>query len=394
MSFLQMSKLDLHNKRILIRADLNVPMQNGEIANEAKLLAILPTLSLALKANASVLLLSHLGRPKEGKYDPEFSLQPIAGRLSVLLGKTVRFEKNWLQGVTIAPGEIVLGENVRFNVGEEANDQKLAETMSQLGEIFIMDAFATAHRAQASTVGITRFAKVAAAGPLMVAELEALRAVMEAPARPLVAIIGGSKISGKLQVLKALIEKVETLIVGGGIANTFIAALGFTVGNSLYEPELVPMAKMLLETAKSRGVEIKVPIDVVVAKDLNNSPSRVASIDAIEAEEKIFDVGPKSSECYKEILIKAKTILWNGPLGVFEKQAFESGTQKLAQVITEVKAFSVAGGGETIAAIDKYQISHALSYISTGGGAFLEYLEGKKLPAVAALEARADPTLF
>lgn len=394
MSFLQMSKLDLHNKRILIRADLNVPMQNGEIANEAKLLAILPTLSLALKANASVLLLSHLGRPKEGKYDPEFSLQPIAGRLSVLLGKTVRFEKNWLQGVTIAPGEIVLGENVRFNVGEEANDQKLAETMSQLGEIFIMDAFATAHRAQASTVGITRFAKVAAAGPLMVAELEALRAVMEAPARPLVAIIGGSKISGKLQVLKALIEKVETLIVGGGIANTFIAALGFTVGNSLYEPELVPMAKMLLETAKSRGVEIKVPIDVVVAKVLNNSPSRVASIDAIEAEEKIFDVGPKSSECYKEILIKAKTILWNGPLGVFEKQAFESGTQKLAQVITEVKAFSVAGGGETIAAIDKYQISHALSYISTGGGAFLEYLEGKKLPAVAALEARADPALF
>ena len=394
MSFLRMDELVLNNKRLLIRVDLNVPMQKGKVLNDAKLLAILPTLSLALNANASVLLLSHLGRPKEGQYAPEYSLQPIAERLSALLQRTVRFERNWLQGIQISPGEIVLGENVRFNVGEEANDETFAKEMSKLCDIFIMDAFATAHRTQASTVGIAKFAKIAAAGPLLVAELKALHAVMQAPARPLVAIIGGSKISGKLQVLNALLEKVETLIVGGGIANTFIATLGFSVGSSLYEPDLIPMAKTLLETAKVRSVNIIIPKDVVVANDLQDAQTRVVGLEAIKKEEKIFDVGPKTSEQYRKILKEAKTILWNGPVGVFENSAFEAGTQKLANAIADSHAFSVAGGGETIAAIDKYHIENALSYISTGGGAFLEYLEGKKLPGVAALEARSDQSLF
>jgi phosphoglycerate kinase len=383
-----MDQVDLHNKRVLIRADLNVPLQNGKILNETKLLAILPTLSLALKANAKVLLLSHLGRPKEGQYTPALSLQPIAECLSVLLGRTVRLEKNWLRGVEIAPGEVVLGENVRFNVGEEANDEVLAKQMGDLCDVLIMDAFATAHRAQASTVGIAKYAKIAVAGPLLVAELNALHAVMQDPKRPLVAIVGGAKVSGKLQVLQTLIEKVDTLIVGGGIANTFIAALGYSVGSSLYEPDLITTAKTLLEIARARSIELCIPIDVVVAEDLHHNKSRVTELDDIKKVEKIFDVGPKTSAQYKEILKQAKTILWNGPVGVFEVEHFESGTKNLAHAIAASGAFSVAGGGETLAAIDKYGIAKALSYVSTGGGAFLEYLEGKELPAVAILEAR------
>ncbi len=388
-----MEQCDLNNKRVLIRVDLNVPMQNGKILDETRLLAILPTLSLAILANARVLLLSHLGRPKEGHYSPEFSLQPIAKRLSVLLQQTIRLEKNWLNGVEIAPKEIVLCENVRFNVGEKANDETLAKQMSNLCDVFIMDAFATAHRAEASTVGIAKYAKIAAAGPLFVAELKALHSVMQNPKHPLVAIVGGAKISDKLQVLKALIEKVEILIVGGGIANTFIAALGYPIGSSLFEPTLVETAKMLLEMAKTRSVKLVVPVDVVVSKDLQDLNTRITDLGDIKAEEKIFDVGPKTSKQYKEILKEAKTILWNGPVGVFEVNAFEEGTKNLAEIIAASNAFSVAGGGETLAAIHKYHIAKKLSYISTGGGAFLECLEGKRLPAVAVLEERGNTVL-
>lgn len=388
---IRMDQINLQNKRVLIRADLNVPMQNGKILDETRLIAELPTLKQALKAEACVLLISHLGRPKEGHYSEEFSLQPIANRLSELLNKPVRFEKEWLNSnFTLSPGEIVLCENVRFNVGEESNDETLAKRMAALCDIFIMDAFATAHRVQASTVGVAKFAPIAAAGPLLSKEIEALSKVLGSPQKPLVAIVGGAKVSSKLLVLKSLIQKVDTLIVGGGIANTFLVAEGYSMGDSLFEPDLVATARELLKLAKDRGVTIVVPIDGIVAKEISeNAEKRITDFSDIQPTEKILDVGPKTSERYDALLKNAGTILWNGPVGVFELEAFGEGTKQLAKAIANAKAFSIAGGGETVAAIEKYRVSKKISYISTGGGAFLEMLEGKTLPAVAILEERA-----
>ncbi len=382
-----LSNCDLSEKRVLIRVDLNVPIQNGKIINDARIQAILPTLKLCLEANAKIMLLSHLGRPIEGQFDPNFSLAPIAVRLSQLIGQPVRLAKDWLEGVQVAPKEIVLCENVRFNFGEEANDEVLSKKMAALCDVFVMDAFATAHRAQASTVGVAKYAPMAVAGPLLVTELTALHAVMESPKRPLVAIVGGAKVSDKLQVLQSLVEKVNVLIVGGGIANTFIAALGHSVGSSLYERNLIPIAKELLQKA-SGTFSLMLPIDVVVARDITDTYSiRTTKIADIKSSEKILDVGPESSRQYEKMLARAGTILWNGPMGVFEKEAFQEGTKQLAENIAHSAAYSVAGGGETLAAIEKFNVADKISYISTGGGAFLEYLEGKTLPAIAALES-------
>lgn len=390
----QMKDIDLTDKAVIIRVDLNCPMENGEISNDAKIRAILPTLALAKRCMARVLLLSHLGRPKEGEYDPNYSLKPIAKRLSELLKQPVRLSKRWLEGIPIMSGEIVLGENVRFNVGEEANDEALSRKMASLCDVFIMDAFASAHRAHASTVGIAKYAPIAAAGPLLTAELHALSVVMKQAQHPLVAIVGGAKVSSKLSVLKSLLDVVDVLIVGGGIANTFIAALGHPVGSSLYEPELIAKAKELQEYAKQRKVNLIIPEDVVLAtENTNNAKTRISNCDDIQTDEKILDVGPKTTAKYADILKNAGTILWNGPVGVFEIPAFEAGTKALSMAIADSKAFSVAGGGETLAAIDKYDIKDKISYVSTGGGAFLEYLEGKILPAVAILEARKDAKL-
>lgn len=412
MTFLTMEKLDLANKRVLIRADLNVPMEEGKISNDSRLRAALPTLQLALDQKARIILISHLGRPKEGSYDPAFSLKPVAVRLSQLLGAEVRFEQDWLNGLEVAPGEIVLCENVRFNIGEEDNDPTLAKKMASLCDVFIMDAFGTAHRAQASTVGVAQYAPSAAAGLLLTKELNALGKIFSNPKHPIVAIVGGAKVSTKLLILKSLLQRVDTLIVGGGIANTFIKALGYSVGNSLFEPDFIPDALKLLEDAKQQGKTIVIPKDVVVentsnllgsdptklnqvskkGSDPNQAPNNqinIKQLSDITNDDKILDVGPQSSELYAAILKKANTIIWNGPVGVFEREDFAKGTQALAEAIAESPAFSVAGGGETIAAIDKFKVADSISYISTGGAAFLEFLEGKTLPAVAVLEARA-----
>ena len=390
MKVLRMTDLDLKGKRVLIREDLNVPVQNGEVTSDARIRAALPTLKLAMEKGAKTFVMSHLGRPEEGVFAEEFSLAPVAARLSELLGKPVALRKDWLDGVDCAPGEIVLCENVRFNKGEKKNKEDLSKKMALLCDVFVMDAFGTAHRAEASTHGVAQFAKVACAGPLLVGELEALERALEKPARPLVAIVAGSKVSTKLTVLESLLAKVDKLIVGGGIANTFLAATGVNVGKSLHEAEMLDIARKLMEQARARGAEIPLPTDVVVAKEFAaTAHADVKTIHDVGPTELILDIGPDTAEHLSEILQSAGTIVWNGPVGVFEFDQFGEGTKTIAQAIASSKAFSLAGGGDTLAAIEKYGVEDGISYISTGGGAFLEFVEGKTLPAVAVLEERA-----
>lgn len=391
---LKLTDLELKNQRVLIREDLNVPLENGKITSDARILAALPTIEYCMQHNARTIVMSHLGRPKEGEYDPQYSLAPVAEQLAHLLGHPVRFIPDWLErGLDdVAAGEVVVVDNVRFNRGEKANDPALAQRMAALCDIFVMDAFATAHRAEASTCGITAYAPLACAGPLLVKELDALNRLLQHPKRPLVAIVGGSKVSTKLLVLESLLASVDQLIVGGGIANTFIAAAGFNVGKSLYEPDLVPKAQELIRIAQQRGAAIPIPSDVIVAQTFaKDATPRHKKISAIASDEMILDIGPDTAQCFAEQMLQAGTILWNGPVGVFEWDAFGAGTQKLALAIANSHAFSIAGGGDTLAAIDKYEVSDRISYISTGGGAFLEFLEGKVLPAIAALEQVSKP---
>ncbi len=390
MAFLRMSNLDLAGKRVLIREDLNVPIKEGRVSSDARIRAALPTLEKAAGAGARVMVLSHLGRPKEGEPDPEFSLAPVAAHLAELTAFPVQFAPRWLDGVETKPSTIVICENVRFNLGEKADDERLSRRMAELCDVFVMDAFGTAHRAQASTYGVVRFAPVACAGPLLAAEVDALSRAMQKPARPLVAVVGGAKVSTKLGVLESLIQQVDRLIVGGGIANTFIAAKGYPVGKSLYEPDLVLAAERLLETARVRGADIPIPEDVVVAAALNeNAEARIKAVDSVSEDDMILDVGPKTAAGYASLVAQAGTIVWNGPVGVFEYDQFGEGTRLLSEAIADSRAFSLAGGGDTLAAIEKYGVGDKIAYISTGGGAFLEFLEGRTLPAIAALEARA-----
>ena len=391
MPVLRMTDLDLRDKRVLIREDLNVPVQNGVVTSDARIRASLATIQHAKNAGARVLVMSHLGRPEEGVYDEEFSLAPVAKRLSELLGYKVRFEKNWLEGVEAAAGEVVVLENVRFNKGEKKDKEDLARKMAALCDVFVMDAFGTAHRAEASTHGVARFAPVACAGPLLMNELIALETALEKPKRPLIAIVAGSKVSTKLTVLESLMSKVDKLIVGGGIANTFLAAAGHSVGKSLIEAEMIGIAKGLLDRSANSKVSIPLPTDVVVAKEFSaNAEADVKKVSQVGAGEMILDIGPDTAESFARMFADAGTIVWNGPVGVFEFDQFGEGTRVLAQAIARSSAFSIAGGGDTLAAIEKYRVEDDISYISTGGGAFLEFLEGKKLPAVAALEARAE----
>ena len=385
MSVLKMSELDLSGKRVLIREDLNVPVKNGEVTSDARIRASLPTIELALKAGAKVMVMSHLGRPTEGEYNEEFSLQPVANHISKLLDREVPLVKDWLEGgFEIAEGELVLLENVRFNVGEKKDNEDLSQKMAALCDVYVMDAFGTAHRAQASTHGVAKFAQVACAGPLLAGELEALGKALDNPARPLAAIVGGSKVSTKLEVLTALSDQVDQLIVGGGIANTFLAAAGKPVGKSLCEHDLIPVAQDLMEK-----VNIPMPVDVVVAKEFaETAEATVKSVDDVAEDDMILDIGPESAKNLAELLKDAGTVIWNGPVGVFEFDQFGEGTKTLSLAIAENQGFSIAGGGDTLAAVDKYDIADKVSYISTGGGAFLEFVEGKKLPAVAALEAK------
>src|SRR5690606_6920089 len=387
---IKMTDLDLKGKRVLIREDLNVPIADGVVTSDARIRAALPTIQHARDQGAKVMLMSHLGRPEEGVYAEEFSLAPVAERLTELLGVKVRLEKDWLDGIELEDGEVVLCENVRFNKGEKKNDDALAKKMAALCDVFVMDAFGTAHRAQASTHGVARYAPIAAAGPLLAGELEALGRALRNPARPLVAIVAGSKVSTKLTVLESLSRVVDQLIVGGGIANTFIAAAGYDVGKSLYEPDLVDEARRLTEAAEARGAKIPVPTDVVVASEFSaQAEADVRPVDQVGKDEMILDIGPDTAETLAKYLKEAGTIVWNGPVGGFEFDQFGEGTKALAQAIAESSAFSIAGGGDTLAAVDKYGVADRISYISTGGGAFLEFLEGKKLPAVAILEERA-----
>jgi phosphoglycerate kinase len=387
---LRMTELDLRGKRVLIREDLNVPVADGKVTSDARIRAALPTLRHAMQAGARVMVMSHLGRPTEGEYDPAQSLAPVAERLTGLLGTKVRLVRDWLDGVELAPGELVLCENVRFNKGEKKDDEGLSRRMAALCDVFVMDAFGTAHRAEASTHGVARFAPIACAGPLLAGELEALGRALEHPKRPLVAIVAGSKVSTKLTVLESLTGVVDKLIVGGGIANTFIAASGHQVGKSLMEADLIPEAQRLMAAAQARGGEIPVPSDVVVAdKFAADAEADVRKVDGVGAGEMILDIGPDTAERFAKILREAGTIVWNGPVGVFEFDQFGSGTKALAEAIAQSPAFSIAGGGDTLAAIEKYGVEDRIGYISTGGGAFLEFLEGKTLPAVAILEQRA-----
>jgi len=386
MSVLKMSELDLAGKRVLIREDLNVPVKAGKVTSDARIRAALPTIELALKAGAQVMLMSHLGRPSEGEYDDKYSLAPVAEHLSGLLKRKVPLVKDWLDGdFEVAAGEVMLLENVRFNVGEKADDETLAKKMAALCDIYVMDAFGTAHRAQASTHGVAKFAQVACAGPLLAGELKALGQALDKPASPMVAIVGGSKVSTKLEVLTSLSTKVDRLIVGGGIANTFLAAAGFPVGKSLCEHDLIPLAKELMEKT-----DIPIPTDVVVAKDFSETAvATVKAVADVSEDDMILDIGPQSAKALAAVLEDAQTIIWNGPVGVFEIPQFANGTQEISMAIASNKGFSIAGGGDTLAAVDKYQITEKVSYISTGGGAFLEFVEGKVLPAVAMLESRA-----
>lgn len=389
MPIIKMSDLKLKGKRVLIREDLNVPIKNGEITSDIRIRAALPTIKAALKAGAQVMIMSHLGRPEEGKFDEQFSLAPVAARLSELLNQEVPLISNWLNGIE-SDAPVVLLENVRFNLGEMANDLELSQKMAKLCDVFVMDAFATAHRAESSTSGICQFAPIACAGPLLVSELEALNSIMQKPKHPVVAIVGGSKVSTKLKLLESLVDKVDFLIVGGGIANTFIAAEGHNVGKSLYESDLLDEAERLISTAKSRGAEIPIPIDVVVGERMSDdSPSDIRLISQVDDKEKIFDIGPDTAALFAGIIKKAKTILWNGPVGAFEIEQYSEGTRAIAKAIADSSGFSVAGGGDTLAAIDSYKVAKNIDYISTGGGAFLAFLEGTKLPAIAALEEHA-----
>ncbi len=391
MSILRMSDLDLQGKRVLIREDLNVPIDDGRITSEQRITAALPTMKLALEKGAAVMVTSHLGRPKEGTWTQEDSLAPVAKRLSELLGIDVPLVKDWVDGVDVKPGQLVLLENCRMNVGEGKDDEALSKKYAALCDVYVMDAFGTAHRAQASTHGAIRFAKVAAGGPLLMAELDALGKALDTPARPLLAIVAGSKVSTKLELLSSLVGKVDQLIVGGGIANTFIAAMGHDVGKSLVERDLIDTAKKIMADAKARGADIPVPTDVVVAPAFSaDAPATVKAVDAVGADDMILDIGPQTAARYAELIQAAGTVVWNGPVGVFEFDAFGKGTETLARAIASAKAFSIAGGGDTLAAVDKYGIEKDVSYISTGGGAFLEFLEGKELPAVTALKARAS----
>ena len=391
MSIVRMSDLDLDRKRVLIRQDLNVPLENGKITSEQRIMASLPTLKLALEKGATVLVTSHLGRPKEGTWSEADSLAPVAARLSELLGREVPLIRDWIDGVDVAPGSIVLLENCRMNVGEAADDEALARKYAALCDVFIMDAFGTAHRAQASTHGVIRYAKIAAGGPLLMAELDALAKALDDPARPLLAIVAGSKVSTKLALLESLVGKVDQLIVGGGIANTFLAAAGHPVGKSLCEPGLMETAAKIAEAARARGAHIPIPVDVVVApRFAADAPATVKAVGDVGAEDMILDIGPETAAQYAGMIRQAGTVVWNGPVGVFEFDAFGAGTQTLARAIADSAAFSIAGGGDTLAAVDKYGIADQVSYISTGGGAFLEFLEGRELPAVTALRARGS----
>lgn len=383
---LKMTDLDLSGKRVLIRQDLNVPIKNGEVSSDKRIIASLPSILYAINAGAKVMITSHLGRPNAGEFDKNFSLEPVANHLSELLGQSVRLESNWLDGVEIEAGEVILFENVRFNVGEKENDETLSMKMAALCDICVQDAFGTAHRAHASTYGVAKYAPIACAGPLLISELEALGQALDNPKRPLVAIVGGSKVSTKLTVLDALSKIVDQLVVGGGIANTFIAAQGHGVGQSLCEHDLIPTAKALMDKC-----DIPIPKDVVCGKEFSEfANAETKSSTNVSSDDMIFDLGPKSIDVLCEILQNAGTILWNGPVGVFEFNQFSKGTERIANSIAESEAFSIAGGGDTIAAIDKFKIENKISYISTGGGAFLEFLEGKQLPVVEILDSRNE----
>ncbi|MGB2336796.1 MAG: phosphoglycerate kinase [Alcanivorax sp.] len=385
MNFKRMTDLDLAGKRVLIREDLNVPVKDGKVTSDARIRASLPTIEHALKAGAKVMLMSHLGRPTEGEYADEFSLQPVAEHLGGLLGRDVPLVKDWLDGVEVADGQVVLCENVRFNKGEKKDDEALSQKMAALCDIYVMDAFGTAHRAQASTHGVGKFAPEACAGPLLANELDALGKALDAPEKPLVAIVGGSKVSTKLEVLESLSDVVDQLVVGGGIANTFLAAAGHPVGKSLYEEDLIPAAQKIADK-----VHIPIPVDVVTAKEFAESAEAVTKkVEDVADDDMILDIGPQTAHIVAALMKEAKTIIWNGPVGVFEFDQFGEGTREMALAIADSDAFSIAGGGDTLAAVDKYGITDDVSYISTGGGAFLEFVEGKVLPAVAMLEARA-----
>lgn len=386
----RMTDLDLAGQRVLIREDLNVPIKDGRVSSDARLRAALPTITAARDAGASVMLMSHLGRPTEGQPDDKHSLKPVADWLGDALGQPVPLVKDWLDASAPEPGEVVLFENVRFNVGEKANDEALSKSMASLCDVFVMDAFGTAHRAQASTHGVARFAPVACAGPLLAAELDALGKALKDPDKPLVAIIGGSKVSTKLGVIESLVDKVDQLVLGGGIANTFLAAAGHDVGASLYEADLVQTAARIVKAVEARGGRIPLPTDVIVATEFSaEAHAEVRAVDEVQTDEMILDIGPDSARALASLLDGAGTIVWNGPVGVFEIEQFADGTAAMSRAIAASSAFSIAGGGDTLAAIDKYGVADQVSYISTGGGAFLEFLEGKTLPAVAILEQRA-----
>ena len=390
MSVIRMSDLDLAGKRVLIRQDLNVPIHDGKVTSDQRILASIPTLKMALEGGAAVMVTSHLGRPVEGTWSEADSLAPVAARLGELMGREIPLLRDYLDGVEVAPGQLVMLENCRMNVGEGKDDPALSKKYASLCDVFVMDAFGTAHRAQASTHGVIQAARTAAGGPLLMAELDALAKALDHPARPLLAIVAGSKVSTKLELLGALVNKVDQLIVGGGIANTFLAALGLPVGKSLQEPDLIDTARKIMADAKARGADIPIPTDVVVASEFSATATpSVKRVEDVQAEDMILDIGPETAKAYAALIQNAGTVVWNGPVGVFEFDAFGAGTEAMARAIAASPAFSIAGGGDTLAAVDKYGIASSVSYISTGGGAFLEFLEGKTLPAVAALEAKA-----
>ena len=387
-SLTRMSDIDLRGKRVLIREDLNAPVKDGRVTSDSRLRAALPTLRAALAQGARVIVLSHLGRPNEGRFEAQFSLAPVAARLGELLGRPVPLVSNWLDGVEVGEGQIVLCENVRFEVGEKANDEALAKRLAALCDVFVMDAFGTAHRAQASTSGVAKFAPIACAGPLLTAELEALSRALDDPRRPVVAIVGGAKVSGKLEVLRALASQVDALIAGGGIANTLLAASGVNVGRSLMEADMIEFSARLL-AGEFGSVAMPLPTDVIVAPDLEpGTAGRLKAVGDVSGDDMIVDIGPETIEAYAQRLRPAGTIVWNGPLGVFEHAEFANGTRRIAEAVADSDAFSIAGGGDTLAAIEQFGVSDRISYISTGGGAFLEFLEGKRLPAVAVLQER------
>jgi len=382
-----LDQVDIKEKRVLIRADLNVPIRDGKVTSDARIKASVPTIRQALGAGAAVMVMSHLGRPEEGEFDAQYSLAPVAEKLGELLGEPCELVDDWIDGVDVQPGKVVLLENVRFLKGEKGNDDDLAKKMAALCDVFVMDAFATAHRAQSSTEGVIRHSETAVAGPLLAREVAALDKALANPARPLVAIVGGAKVSGKLEVLEALIEKVDQLIVGGGIANTFLAAAGHRIGKSMFEPELVEKAEELMIQAEKKGATIPLPTDVLTAERFHqDAHATLRDVDRVHPDEMILDIGPETAGRLAEIIRNAGTVIWNGPVGVFEFESFHSGTQAVAHAVAGCKGFTLAGGGDTIAAIEKYHVADKIDYISTAGGAFLEYVEGKELPALAALK--------